>query len=409
MANEEHLKILNQGVDVWNQWRNDNPNIKPDLSLLDLSRADLCGANFIRTNLSGTNLSSANLWGADFNEANLIRSNLSGTNLNGANLIRSNLSGANLIRANLWGANLNDANLIRSNLNEANLSRANLIGSNLSEAYLDKSNLSDAHLNGANLTKANLSGAVINELTQYRKIKGCQIGVNGFWCRETDSAALMTLKPPGNSMQGSNPDAILESLKQARRLHGFSMTLAGIVLLIPFLSLEKIPLRQNIEITTNKFGLLAMPLSIGILSLVKLFMKDALDGAQYLNDRQSAMIVGNFPWVLSKYAGGNWFNKLQSFMTRFVMTFHPLVYLYFWGTWEAFYSVVCTIFVGLLLVLSIWTFILSQRFQKPILFDTNTESEQQSDIEKLTEAVEEQTSVINKMVGLLKPKQDGDF
>ena len=32
MANQEHLNIFCQGVDIWNQWRVDNPNIKPDLS-----------------------------------------------------------------------------------------------------------------------------------------------------------------------------------------------------------------------------------------------------------------------------------------------------------------------------------------------------------------------------------------
>lgn len=37
MANTEHLKKLKQGVVVWNNWRNDNPNINPNLSGADLS------------------------------------------------------------------------------------------------------------------------------------------------------------------------------------------------------------------------------------------------------------------------------------------------------------------------------------------------------------------------------------
>ena len=33
MANPEHVEILKQGVDVWNRWREENPEIlKPDLS-----------------------------------------------------------------------------------------------------------------------------------------------------------------------------------------------------------------------------------------------------------------------------------------------------------------------------------------------------------------------------------------
>ncbi len=45
MANEEHLKILKQGVEAWNGWREKNPQITPDLSKADLYKADLTGAN----------------------------------------------------------------------------------------------------------------------------------------------------------------------------------------------------------------------------------------------------------------------------------------------------------------------------------------------------------------------------
>jgi hypothetical protein len=32
MANQEHLEILKQGVKIWNHWRKEHPEIKPDLS-----------------------------------------------------------------------------------------------------------------------------------------------------------------------------------------------------------------------------------------------------------------------------------------------------------------------------------------------------------------------------------------
>ena len=31
MANPEHLQILKQGVEAWNQWREQNKGIRPDL------------------------------------------------------------------------------------------------------------------------------------------------------------------------------------------------------------------------------------------------------------------------------------------------------------------------------------------------------------------------------------------
>jgi uncharacterized protein YjbI with pentapeptide repeats len=58
MANPEHLAILRQGVEVWNQWREENPEIQPDLS-----NSDLCGENLDWVNFSGVNL-----FGADLSE-----------------------------------------------------------------------------------------------------------------------------------------------------------------------------------------------------------------------------------------------------------------------------------------------------------------------------------------------------
>lgn len=41
MANEEHLKILQQGVEIWNKWREDYPKIEPDLYSASLYGANL--------------------------------------------------------------------------------------------------------------------------------------------------------------------------------------------------------------------------------------------------------------------------------------------------------------------------------------------------------------------------------
>ena len=51
MANEEHLKILKQGVDVWNQWNEDNLGFIADLSKADLRGVDLKGADLIAADL----------------------------------------------------------------------------------------------------------------------------------------------------------------------------------------------------------------------------------------------------------------------------------------------------------------------------------------------------------------------
>ncbi|MBE9201414.1 MULTISPECIES: pentapeptide repeat-containing protein [unclassified Nodularia (in: cyanobacteria)] len=154
MANEQHLAILKQGVEVWNEWKRKNTNVKADLSNANLSEADL-----FEFDLSGANLSGANLMWANLSGANLNRANLNRAYLIEAKLIVANLSSADLSIADLSGANLNGANLNGANLSRANLSKADLMWANLSSSDLSSSDLSSANLNGANLSSANLNGA----------------------------------------------------------------------------------------------------------------------------------------------------------------------------------------------------------------------------------------------------------
>ena len=64
MADEEHLRILRQGVSTWNQWRDEHLNIGVDLSRAKLSGAHLGGADLRVAQLSGADLSAAFLYGA---------------------------------------------------------------------------------------------------------------------------------------------------------------------------------------------------------------------------------------------------------------------------------------------------------------------------------------------------------
>ena len=91
MVNKNHFEILEKGVDAWNQWRKENPSIKPDLQ----------GAKILEVVLN-----KANLREVDFGEANLFRADLKGAFLTRANLIRANLYRAILFKANLFEANL---------------------------------------------------------------------------------------------------------------------------------------------------------------------------------------------------------------------------------------------------------------------------------------------------------------
>ncbi|MFG6104925.1 toll/interleukin-1 receptor domain-containing protein [Leptothoe sp. EHU-05/26/07-4] len=141
MADPEHLKILKQGVDVWNRWREENPSVFPDFIDADLSDAKLCRANLINAFFTGADLSDADLRGAD-----LINIKLHVADLRFANLEGSNLRGADVSYANLSGSNLRGAELITADLSDANLSDANLSDANLSDAVFGRTVLADLNL-----------------------------------------------------------------------------------------------------------------------------------------------------------------------------------------------------------------------------------------------------------------------
>jgi hypothetical protein len=101
MADPEHLNILKSGVENWNNWRNDFPDILPNLRKAKLQGMNLQNANFNDTNLRRTNLSNANLTGATFRRADLRRADLSG-----ANLQKADLTSATLIETNLQNSTL---------------------------------------------------------------------------------------------------------------------------------------------------------------------------------------------------------------------------------------------------------------------------------------------------------------
>ncbi len=140
MTDKEYLALLEQGVEHWNRWRAENPNVKPDFSRAYLFELDLSGA--------------------DLNSVTLNRACLIGANLTGANLAGADLTGVYASGANLQDANLTGADLTGASLNEANLTRANL---------------TDAQAGGVNFTQALLTGVclercAINDATQLDEV-----------------------------------------------------------------------------------------------------------------------------------------------------------------------------------------------------------------------------------------------
>lgn len=88
MANQEHLEILRQGVEAWNQWRKEHPDVMPALDSANLSNFNLCGANLRGACLNDSDLSRTVLFDADLRGAFLFSTRLDRTYLGGACLER---------------------------------------------------------------------------------------------------------------------------------------------------------------------------------------------------------------------------------------------------------------------------------------------------------------------------------
>ena len=172
-----HLEILRLGVGFWNDWREENPGIEPQLS--GVSNADLLSGLFLRwdgptdaesetVDLNGINFSNCALRGAQLQGVHLHRANLSGAQLSEADLSGADLRDTDLTRTDfgnavLKGAYLRDGNMLKTDFGYADLTGADCEYAQIVEANFWHANLSGASLEGASLTRADFRNSRWNE------------------------------------------------------------------------------------------------------------------------------------------------------------------------------------------------------------------------------------------------------
>ena len=84
-TNPDHLEKLMSGADSFNQWRDQNLQVIPDLENASLENANLAGYDLSKALLSNANLATANLEGANLSKANLRGADLSNANISNVN------------------------------------------------------------------------------------------------------------------------------------------------------------------------------------------------------------------------------------------------------------------------------------------------------------------------------------
>src|SRR5262245_24700047 len=217
MANLEHLAKLKQTLEPestfpWNQWRRENPELKPDLSKAYLERIDfkslnLTGVNFREADLMFANFVGCDLSDADFKEANLcyaiLRTGLPGANLQSAHLLYARLEGADLRGANLRHADLRGASLDSADLTDAKITGANLQRASLVDASLERAHLAGCLVYGISAWNVNLEGAVQKDLLVNRWYAGDPI----------------EFYSPTGVDQSDEPELVVDDLELAQFIH----------------------------------------------------------------------------------------------------------------------------------------------------------------------------------------------
>jgi uncharacterized protein YjbI with pentapeptide repeats len=175
-----HLSILDRGTAAWNEWRAENPHIRPDLS-----NANLLGKTVRNANLSGCDLRGleangnhatigATLLGCNFDESDLSRANLRSAVLRHSTFRRANLTGANITKADLYHVTFSDSNMHQVDLWGSSLTNCEVNGAKLTNARLRGTAIIQSSLKGVDLTgslvygcsvwDADLEGAVQRDL-----------------------------------------------------------------------------------------------------------------------------------------------------------------------------------------------------------------------------------------------------
>jgi hypothetical protein len=187
MANNEQLAILEQGAEVWNEWRHDNPDV-----LIDLE-----GAVLRHKHLEGINLSQANMENANLSFANLKKANLAFCRLKNTILSFATLDGANLSAAYLEETYLEDASLEGAVMAGANFKKTIMTNSNLKNTYLVDANFEGTNLIAVNFANANLSSVTFDQKILGKSVKKAGFRLSNIWRQRYDLLLDTTIRCKG--------------------------------------------------------------------------------------------------------------------------------------------------------------------------------------------------------------------
>ena len=172
MANEEHIKWLQEGAESWNKRR--RKHIAPDFFVPDFNEAHLITHFLGSSDLEGINLKNGDFRNASMSLLNLKKANLQEAQFQKALLVRidlgeAELGGADFSEADLRSAKLRGVRAEGASFSGADLSGADLGGGRFARADFTNANLAGADIEGVDLSRSVLTGVADITCTYPRK------------------------------------------------------------------------------------------------------------------------------------------------------------------------------------------------------------------------------------------------
>ncbi|RYE56169.1 MAG: pentapeptide repeat-containing protein [Sphingobacteriales bacterium] len=143
MKKPEYTNLLKQGKVEWNQWRDENQNVK---------------LNFSDLILDGMNLEGYHLDNSNFNQTSLRGCNLNNAWLAWCNFFHCDLSESTITNPEVDDLPFNDKRLMGVNIRWTTFACCKLDNVNFRHAVLEGARFHDCSLNGANLSESLING-----------------------------------------------------------------------------------------------------------------------------------------------------------------------------------------------------------------------------------------------------------
>lgn len=149
MTTSELYKVLKSGKNIWNTWRKENPEFRPNLRNIELPNFDFTGYNLADCDLSNANLQKAIMIDCQLTHTSFIGANLEGSTIGsskelfqddpffGLNIRWSNFSASNMKNSVIKNNLLEACHFIKTDLRGADISNCRIHGVNAWEIKTD--------------------------------------------------------------------------------------------------------------------------------------------------------------------------------------------------------------------------------------------------------------------------------